>query len=139
MAIITATTMSTRHRRKAGTAAIADTAMAPVALAAAVAVPLDGFAAKVDPGRERLEGGESHHAARYLLAPPREGLIQLGRVDAMQPCALPGHDDRVAVDHLGVAGQRLSAPAERQDCNEAGREPSEHRLLCAAGPFAGGL
>jgi hypothetical protein len=39
-----------------------------------------------------------------------------------QPDELIGHDDGVAVDHLGAAGQAIGAPAERQN----GDETSEH-------------
>ena len=67
-----------------------------------------------------------HQAAGDALAPPPEGLVQLGRVEAVQPHELPGHDDRVAVDDLGGAGERTDAPAERQDGSKTGREANQH-------------
>ena len=48
-------------------------------------ITLDELAAQLDPGRERLEGSQSHRAAHDGLAPPQEGLVQFGRVDAVQP------------------------------------------------------
>ncbi len=85
-------------------------------------VPLDHLAAHLDPGYEGLEGGQRHRAARYLLAPPPERLVQFGGVDAVQPDQLIGHDDGVAVDDLGGAGEAIGTPAERQN----GDETSEH-------------
>jgi hypothetical protein len=86
----------------------------------AVPIPLDRLAANLDPGRDGLEQG--HHPAHVFLALPPERLVQFGGVDAVQPHELPGHDDGVAVDDLGGAGQQNGTPAERQD----GDETSEH-------------
>ena len=68
---------------------------------AAVPITLDDLAAPLSPRYASLEGGNRHRAARYLLAAPPERLVQLGRVDAMQPDHLPVDDDDVAVDDLG--------------------------------------
>jgi hypothetical protein len=81
--------------------------------------PLDYLAADLDPGYEGLEGGQRHRAARHLLTPPRERLIEFGRVDTVQPDQLPGDDDGVAGEDLGGAGEALGASTERQDSNEA--------------------
>jgi len=89
---------------------------------AAVPVPLDHLAADLDAGYEGLQGRQRHRAAPHLLAPPHERLVQLGGVDPVQPHELSGHDDGVAVDDLGGAGERLGTPAERQN----GDETSEH-------------
>jgi hypothetical protein len=40
-----------------------------------------------------LEGGQKHRAARYLLAPPLECLVELWGLDAVQPDQVSGHDD----------------------------------------------
>jgi hypothetical protein len=77
------------------------------------------------PGYEGLQSGQRHRAARYVLAPPPERLIQFGGIDAVQPDQLIGNDDGVAVDDLGGAGEAICAPAERHDSTEAGRETSE--------------
>jgi len=69
----------------------------------AVAIPLDTLAPNPDTSRERFEGGQGHRATRHLLAPPAEGLVEFGRVDAMQPHHYAGNDDGVAVDDLGRA------------------------------------
>jgi hypothetical protein len=68
---------------------------------AAVPLSVDDLATHLDPGYECLEGGQRHRAARYLLTPPPERLVQLGGVDAVQPDELIGDDDRVAVDDVG--------------------------------------
>jgi hypothetical protein len=61
-----------------------------------------------------------------LTAPP-EGLVQFGRVDAVQPPYLLSNDDRVAIEDLGGAGERIGTPAERHNSKETGRETPEHR------------
>jgi hypothetical protein len=48
-------------------------------------IPLDHLAAHPDAGYECLEGGERHHTAPYVLAPPLERLVQSG---ASIPCSL---------------------------------------------------
>jgi hypothetical protein len=59
--------------------------------------------------------------------PPLERLVQFRGVDAVQPDQLVEHDDRVAVDDLGGAGERFGTPAERQN----GEETSEHAASVA--------
>ena len=81
-------------------------------------IPLDHLAAHLDTGRERLEGGQRHRALSYVLAPPPERLVQFGGVDAVQPDQLPGHNDGIAVDDLGGAGQAIHTPAEGQNGEE---------------------
>ena len=80
------------------------------------------LAAHLDPGYEGLEGGQRHRAARYLLAPPLERLVELWRVDTVQPDHLPGDDDGVAVDDLGGTGEAIGTPTESENSNET----SEH-------------
>ena len=55
--------------------------------------------------------GQRHPDARYLIAPPPERLVQFGGIDAVQPQGLIGHDDSVAVDDLGGAGQAFTPSA----------------------------
>jgi hypothetical protein len=89
-------------------------------------ITLDNLAAQLDPGRERLKGGQCHRAARYLLAPPQERLVKFGRVDAVQPDQLPGNNDGVAVDDLGGAGERVGSPTEPENCSETSRKAYQH-------------
>jgi hypothetical protein len=65
-------------------------------------------------------------ASCRTLAPPPEGLVQFGGVNPVQPHKLAGNDDRVAVDDPGGAGERMAAPAERQNRREIGRKTTEH-------------
>jgi hypothetical protein len=74
-------------------------------------VPLDHLATHRDAGYEGLEGGQRHRAARYVLAPPPERLVQFGGVNTMQPDQLLGDDDGAAVDDLGGTGEAIGRPA----------------------------
>jgi hypothetical protein len=80
----------------------------PVGEKTLATVPLDDLARHLDPGYECLEGGQGHCAARR---PPPERLVRFGGVDAVQPDELIGHDDRIAVDDLGAAGQAITPSA----------------------------
>jgi hypothetical protein len=87
-----------------------------------VPVTFNHLAAHLDPGYEGLEGGQRHRAARDLLASPSERLVQSGGINAMQPDELIGHNDGVAVDGLGGAGEGGGTSAECQNRDET----SEH-------------
>jgi hypothetical protein len=72
------------------------------------AVPLDHLAAHLDPGYEGL--GQRHRAARHLLAPPPERLVEFGGVDTIQPDPRPPrwyHSMTMAGRSIGVGYQFL--------------------------------
>jgi hypothetical protein len=74
-----------------------------------LSVPLDHLAANIDPGYEGLEGCQGHRAARYLQARHWNVWSSSGASNPGKHDHLPGHDDGVAVDDLGRAGQPLCA------------------------------
>ena len=81
-------------------------------------ISFDDLAAHLHPSYQCLERRQRHRAARYLFASPPERLVQFGGVNAVQPDELIGHNDSVAVDNFGAAGQALGTPPERQNGDE---------------------
>jgi len=96
-------------------------------------IALDNLAANLDTGHEGLEGGQRHRAAHDLLTPPPERLVEFGGVDPVQPNHLPGHDDGVAIDDLGGAGEAIGAPAERENSNETPEYSATARCQISVG------
>jgi hypothetical protein len=68
---------------------------------ATVPVPLDRLAADLDRGYEGLQSGQRHRAARYLLSPPLEHLVEFRGVDRLRPDQLACHGDGVADNDPG--------------------------------------
>ena len=81
------------------------------------------------------EPSRGHKSAPPLLATQAAGLVSLGRVDPMQPHALAGNLDGIAVDHPGRAleiggqGRRRGQDQNEDACEEGTHAAGWHRLV----------
>ena len=100
-------------------------------------ISFDDLAAHLHPSYQCLERRQRHRAARYLFASPPERLVQLGGVNAVQPDELIGHDDSVAVDNFGAAGQAVGTPPERQNGDETPDHSATARCQISGRAYVG--
>ena len=79
-----------------------------------------------DASRERIESGQRHHTTCYLLATPKEGLVKLGCVDAVQPYAFPSDNHGVAIDNRCCAGETFRTLSVLRHVQEIKCEKPKH-------------
>jgi len=92
-------------------------------------IALDDFASELDARGERFQGRQCHRAARKALTSPPERLVQLGRINAVEPDPLTGNNDCVTVDHRGNAQQAIGAHAKLQDLSNSDRNTPNHKTI----------